>query len=47
MRYWLYKVNRDGGPRTDGGDWGQDVFANREAQDWGGSDCTYLPNPST
>lgn len=43
MRYWLYKVNRDGGPRTDGGDWVQDVFAKRSAQDWGGSDCTFSP----
>lgn len=43
MRYWLYKANRDGGPRTDGGDWVQDVFMKRSAQDWGGSDCTFSP----
>lgn len=43
MRYWLYKVNRRGGPAGWSGDWEEDLFASAKSRRWGGHEASLSP----
>lgn len=42
-RYWLYKVNRRGGPAGWAGDWESDLFASARPRRWGGHEASLSP----